>query len=121
MGTARDPLQVLLRKLRVTDDMASGKAPAAVCEDCVEAFSGKRPWLCKYTLANDLWLGRPDPLLWKANVTHEMCLALARAVATKVAMRAGGASQSESSSSSRLDYVFQQSGLVGSALSQRRR
>ena len=96
-------------------DTASGKAPAAVCGHCVEAFSGKRPWLCKYALANDLWLGRPDPLRWKANMTHEMCLALARTVATKVALRARGASQSESSSSSgsRRDYVFQQSGLVG--------
>ena len=118
MGTSRDPVQVLLHQRRVTEDMAHGKAPAAACEDCVEAFSGKRPWLCKYALANDLWLGRPDPLLWKANMTHEMCLALARTVATKVVLRAGGASQSESSnsSSSRWDYVFQQSGLVGSAV-----
>ncbi|CAJ1335646.1 unnamed protein product, partial [Effrenium voratum] len=118
MGTSRDPVQVLLHQRRVTEDMAHGKAPAAACEDCVEEFFGKRPWLCKYALANDLWLGRPDPLLWKANMTHEMCLALARTVATKVVLRAGGASQSESSnsSSSRWDYVFQQSGLVGSAV-----
>ena len=75
-------------------------------------------WLCKYALANDLWLGRPDPLLWKANVTHELCLALAKTVAPKVVLRAGGASQTETSnrSSNSWDYVFQQSGLVGSAV-----
>ena len=69
-------------------------------------------------LSNDLWLGRPDPLLWKANMTHEMCLALARTVATKVVLRAGGTSQTETSdkSNNSWDYVFQQSGLVGSAV-----
>ncbi|CAE7839256.1 unnamed protein product, partial [Symbiodinium sp. CCMP2592] len=118
VGTARCPVLVLLHKRRVTGDMVRGNAPAAVCEDCVEAFSGRKPWLCKYALANDLWLGRPDPLLWKANMTHEMCLALARTVATKVVLRAGGASQAESSNrpSNSWDYVFQQSGLVGSAV-----
>ena len=30
----------------------------------------------------------PDLLLWKANLTHEMCMALARTVATKVVLRA---------------------------------
>ena len=118
VGTARYPLPVLLHKRRVTDDMAQGKAPAAVCEDCVEAFSSRKPWLCKYALANDLWLGRPDPLLWKANMTYEMCLALARTVATKVVLRAGGASQTEISNkeSNSWDYVFQQSVLVGSSV-----
>ncbi|CAE7197789.1 tkt [Symbiodinium sp. CCMP2592] len=118
VGTARCPVLVLLHKRRVTSDMARGNAPASVCEDCMEAFSGRKPWLCKYALANDLWLGRPDPLLWKANMTHEMCLTLARTVATKVVLRAGGASQTESSNrpSNSWDYVFQQSGLVGSAV-----
>ena len=88
MGTADHPVPVLLHKRRVTEDMARGNVPAAVCEDCLEAFSSSKPWLCKFALANDLWLGRPDPLLWKANITHDMCLALARTVATKVVLRA---------------------------------
>ncbi|CAE7026696.1 unnamed protein product [Symbiodinium sp. CCMP2592] len=118
VGTFGDPVPVLLHKRRVTAEMTRGDVPAAVCEDCVEAFSGKKPWLCKYALANDLWLGRPDPLLWKANMTHDMCLALARTVATKVVLRAGGASQTENSNrpSHSWDFVFQQSGLVGSAV-----
>ena len=47
-----------------------------------------------------------------------MCLALARTVATKVVLRAGGTSQTETSdkSNNSWDYVFQQSGLVGSAV-----
>ena len=118
MGTADHPVPVLLHKRRVTEDMARGNVPAAVCEDCLEAFSSSKPWLCKFALANDLWLGRPDPLLWKANITHDMCLALARTVATKVVLRAGGAAQRETSSrsGSSWDYAFHQSGLVGSAV-----
>ena len=72
--------------------------------------------MAKYALANDLWLGRIDPLLWEANVTHEMCLALARTVATKVVLRAGDAQKHGTLSSNQWDHVFQQSGLVGSAV-----
>ena len=86
-------VQVLLHKRRVDGDMTCGNSPASVCRDCYYAFSPKHPKLCKFSLANDLWLGRPDPLLWQANMTHEMCLALARTVATKVVLRAGGAHQ----------------------------
>lgn len=80
------------------------------------AFTGKRPTLCKYALANDLWLGRIDPLLWRANLTHEMCLALARTVATKVVLRVGNAQTTASHIPNHWDHVFQQSGLVGSAV-----
>ncbi|CAE7535845.1 tkt, partial [Symbiodinium sp. CCMP2592] len=77
-GTSRF---VLLHKRRITPAMQRGEAPVLACADCVEAFSAKKPWLCKYALANDLWLGRPEPQLWGANLTHELCLALARTVA----------------------------------------
>ena len=40
------------------------------------------PWQMIYG-----WPG-PDLLLWKANLTHEMCMALARTVATKLVLRA---------------------------------
>ena len=46
--------------------------------------------LCKYSLANDLWLGRWDPLLRMANLAHQMLLALARVVTTKVVLRPDG-------------------------------
>ena len=86
-------VSVLLHKRRVDADMICGNSAASVCRDCYYAFAPKQPKLCKFALANDLWLGRPDPLLWQANMTHEMCLALARTVATKVVLRAGGAQQ----------------------------
>ena len=71
--------QVLLHKRRVTEEQAAGRAPVHVCADCKEAFEGKKtePWLCKYALANDLWLGRWDPLFRDANLSHQMLLALA--------------------------------------------
>ena len=96
--------------------MACGNCPASVCRDCYYAFSPKQPKLCKFSLANDLWLGRPDPLLSQANMTHEMCLALARTVATKVVLRAGGAQQNGSSNGNQWDAAFHQSGYVGSSV-----
>ena len=84
-----------LHKRRLGPDIISGQSPAAVCSQCADAFSPSRPRVCKYALANDLWLGRPDPLLWNDDMTHEMRLALARTVATKVVLRAGGAAQQE--------------------------
>ena len=70
--------QVLLLKRRVTEEQAAGDVPAKVCTDCKEAFQSSTPWLCKYALANDLWLGRWDPLFRNANLSHQMLLALAR-------------------------------------------
>ena len=48
--------KVLMHKRRVSHEQARGKAAVGVCEDCYEAFRGKYPWLCKYSLANDMWL-----------------------------------------------------------------
>ena len=112
----RQPCYVLLHKRRVSQAAAWGEESVGVCKDCFDAFRGKKPSLSKYALANDLWLGRLDPLLWQANMTHEMCLALARTVATKVVLRAGGAQAPGSHSSSPWEHVFQQTGLVGSAV-----
>ena len=54
--------KVLLHKRRVSSAAAAGEAMVNVCEDCYEAFRGKKPWLCKFCLANDMWLGRWSPL-----------------------------------------------------------
>ncbi|CAJ1413970.1 unnamed protein product [Effrenium voratum] len=116
MSPSTEAKLVLLHKRRLGPAIISGQSPAAVCSECADAFSPSRPRMCKYALANDLWLGRPDPLLRDANMTHEMCLALARTVATKVVLRAGGAAQQEPISGQRWDHMFQQSGLVGSAV-----
>ena len=116
VGSDGRDIQVLLHKRRVTPDMACGKCPTLVCQDCWRAFSPKKPRLCRFALANDMWLGRVDPLLWEANMTHEMCLALARTVATKVILRAGGAQQTGGSNVPQWDHAFHQSGYVGSAV-----
>ena len=105
-----------MHKRRVSAAAVVGDVPVDICRDCRVAFAGKKPTLCKYALANDLWLGRIDPLLWRANLTHEMCLALARTVATKVVLRAGNAQTTASHIPNHWDHVFQQSGLVGSAV-----
>ena len=89
VGSAEFPLLVLLHKRRITTGTLFGDAPALGCVDCLDAFSTKSPRSRKYALANDMWLGRPDPLLWQANLTHELRLGLARMVATKMALRAG--------------------------------
>ena len=109
-------VSVLLHKRRVDADMICGNSAASVCRDCYHAFAPKQPKLCKFALANDLWLGRPDPLLGQANMTHEMCLALARTVATKVVLRAGGAQQNGASNGNQWDAAFHQSGYVGSSV-----
>ena len=107
---------VLLHKRRVSAAAARGEEPVYVCIDCHQAFAPKKPRLCKFALANDLWLGRIDPLLWEANMTHEMCLALARTVATKVVLRAGGAQTAQATTERQWDHVYQQTGYVGSSV-----
>ena len=57
---------------------AAGDQDVHVCEDCHEAFQSQNPKLCRYALANHLWLGRWDPLFRGANLSHQMLLALAR-------------------------------------------
>ena len=82
--------RVLLHKRRVNETQSSGGAEVHVCPECEEACEGHNPWLCKYALANDLWLGRWDPLFRNANLSHQMLLALARVVTTKIVLRPDG-------------------------------
>jgi hypothetical protein len=49
-------------------------------------------------------------------MTHEMCLALARTVATKVVLRAGGAQMAQVATEQQWDHVYQQTGYVGSSV-----
>ena len=111
---------VLLHKRRVTEAMVRGDEPACVCRDCAMAFSGSQPKLCKYALANDLWLGRFDPLMRGLNVAHQVLHARARVVAHKIVLRrdestASGRTQVQSNGAG-WDYLFHQSGYVGSAI-----
>ena len=98
--------RVLLHKRRVTEAQATGSDPAYVCDDCREAFGADVPWMCKYALANDLWLGRWDPLFRDANLAHQMLLALVRIVTTKVVLRPDGAQTSHTSSANKWDFFI---------------
>ena len=92
--------KVLMHKRRLSQAHLTGNESTSVCSDCFEAFSPSKPWLCKYCLANDMWLGRWAPLFRNANVSHQMLLALARIVTTKIGLRPEGrASQNAGSES----------------------
>ena len=108
--------QVLLHKRRVTEAQAAGEAVVHVCSDCRQAFESGSPWLCKYALANDLWLGRWEPLFRNANLSHQMLLALARVVSTKIVLRPDGSKSSSSTSGANWDFLFHQSGIIGTAV-----
>ena len=54
--------QALLHKRRIRPEQLVGTEAVKVRADCHEAFSADKPWLSKYCLANDMWLGRWAPL-----------------------------------------------------------
>ena len=119
-GTRKKPTaqeyKVLLHKRRVSLAQAAGCEPVNVCMDCKEAFEPENPWLCKYSLANDLWLGRWDSLFRNANLSHQMLLALARVVSTTIVLRPEGKMQTKSDNANSWDFLFHQSGMIGSAI-----
>ena len=112
VGTDGHRCLVLLHKRRVSAAAVRGEESVGICHDGHRAFSSKKPRLCRFALANDLWLGRMDPLFVDANMTHEMCLALARTVATKVVLRACGTSVAPN----QWDCQYRQTGYVGSSV-----
>ena len=113
-GEVTEPL--LLHKRRVSSDQERGLAPVLCCTDCHAAFRSQTPKLCKYKLANDLWLGRWDPLFRSANLSHQMLLALGRVVTTKVVLRPDGHRNREAQDDNKWDFLFHQSGMIGSAI-----
>ena len=72
--------------------------------------------MCKFAIANHMWLGRQDPLFREANLSHQMLLALARVVTTKVILRPEGKNKTRSGDGPTWDFLFHQSGMVGSAI-----
>ena len=75
-GAPDDEPLLLLHKRRVNEQQRRGDAPAFVCEDCHDAFSLEKPHMCRFALANHMWLGRWQPLFRDANLSHQMLLAL---------------------------------------------
>ena len=107
---------VLMHKRRVSEAQASGERPVLVCEDCKGAFALRQPRVCRFAAANHLWLGRNDPLFRSANLSHQMLLALARVVTTKVVLRPEGYDKQRSGDGPTWDFLFHQTGMVGSAI-----
>ena len=103
IGETDERKEVLLHKRRVSDAQASGDEAVLTCDDCFAAFSHAKPFMCKYALANHMWLGRWDPLFRDANLSHQMLLALARVVTTKVVLRPEGRLVTKGSSHSSWD------------------
>lgn len=108
--------KLLLHRRRVSNAQAKGTRAVLVCGECKESFGHRKPWLCKYALANDLWLGRWVPLLRNANLTHQMLLARARLVTTKVVLRPEQKNKTSSTDTASWDFLFHQSGMIGSAI-----
>ena len=118
IGTGSKTREVLLHRRRVDHRQALGADPVLVCADCHAAFSPWKPTLCKYALANDLWLGRWHPVLRRANenLSHQMLLALARIVTTKVPLRPEASTRLQKSEPAPWDFLFNQMGMIGSAI-----
>jgi hypothetical protein len=74
IGNTREERRVLLHKRRVSEEQRLGAAPAPVSEDCYAAFSPKKSRMCRFALANHLWLGRWHPRLRDANFSTRCCL-----------------------------------------------
>ena len=115
LGSTSDVELVLMHKRRVDGCQAAGDKPAWVCEDCYAAFQPSHPRMCKYALANHMWIGRRDPLFVNANLTHQMLLALARVVTTKIVLRPW-AEKGAKGDAPTWDFLLHQSGMVGSAI-----
>jgi len=107
---------VLLHKRRVSLSQASGGERAHVCEDCYDAFSQHSPGMCRYAIANHLWLGRWGRLFRKANLSHQMLLALARIVTTKIVLRPGDNTTAKNANGAAWDFLFHQAGMIGTAI-----
>ena len=79
-------------------------------------FRSDTPWLFKYSLANDLLLGRCDPLFRSSNLSHQMLLALASVVCTKVVLRPDGHRIRDGQEDNTRGFLFFQFGMIGFAM-----
>ena len=112
VGNTNKRKHVLLHKRRVNESQAMGEERACVCQDCYGAFWKRPPQMCKYALANHMWLGRWPVLFRDASLAHQMLLALARVVTTKVVLwpESKSKTKGDANDSSSWDFRFQQKG-----------
>ena len=118
VGNTNKRKHVLLHKRRVNESQAMGEERACVCQDCYGAFWKRPPQMCKYALANHMWLGRWPVLFRDASLAHQMLLALARVVTTKVVLRPESKSKTkgDANDTSSWDFLFHQKGMIGTAI-----
>ena len=116
IGAGKETQLVLLHKRRVSEAQAAGETTVFVCRDCKSSFGQTKPVMSKYALADHLWLGRLDPVFRDANLAHQMLLALARVVTTKVVLRPESKTRTRSGDGPVWDFLFHQTGMVGSAI-----
>ena len=108
--------KVLMHRKRVSQDALDGKATVAICKCCYNAYKSKNPTLSKTALSNFLWLGRHHPLLREASLGHQMLLALARVVSTKVYLSSKGVDEAARQQAASWRQRFLQSGIQGTAI-----
>ena len=105
-----------MHKRRVPAAAIEGEEAVPVCFDCRAALWKAEPTLPKFSLANDLWLGRHPSLFRAANVAHQLLLALGRVVSTKVYLSSKGADESVRQQRETWRQKFLQYGIKGTAI-----
>ena len=109
--------KVLMHRKRVSKAALEGKETVAICQCCFDAYSKRNPRaMSKTALSNNLWLGRHPPLLRDASLGHQLLLALARVVSTKVYLSSKGVDESARQHASTWRRRFLQSGIQGTAI-----
>ena len=108
--------EVLLHKRRVPEAALKGEADVPICAHCRSALWKPKPTLPKMALANDLWLGRHPPLLRRANLAHQLLLALGRVVSTKVYLSSKGGDIAVRQERESWRQKFLQYGMKGTAI-----
>ena len=87
-----------------------------VCADCKKALWCTAPQVPLLALVNDLWLGRHHPLLRKADVGHQLLLALGRVVSTKIYLSSKGADKAVRQEQQSWRQKFLQNAMQGMAI-----
>ena len=70
----------------------------------------------KFALANCLWLGRHPTILRETNLAHQLLLALARVVSTKVYLSSKGKDEAARQQATAWRQKFLQTGMQGTAI-----
>ena len=118
MNSIGDPTSkaVLMHSRRVSQEALRGEVAVWVCKCCHVALKPKKPTMPKFALANFLWLGRHLDLMRNANLGHQLLLALARVVSTKVYLSSKGKEESVRQQHTSWRQKFLQTAMQGTAI-----